>query len=65
MGDKIRGVVAMLVGVFALVQGYMLYRAGRTDWHLWLEVIAGTLLIVIGIWRFQRRPDDPSRELLK
>jgi len=65
MGDKIRGTVAILVGVFALVQGYMLYKAGRTDWHLWVEIVAGTLLIVIGIWRVRRHPDDPASELLK
>jgi hypothetical protein len=65
MGDKIRGTVAILVGVFALVQGYMLYKAGRTDWHLWVEIVAGSLLIVIGIWRVRRHPDDPASELLK
>jgi hypothetical protein len=65
MTDKIRGTIAILVGAFALFQGYTLYRGGRLDWHFWLEVCAGLLLIVIGIWRVLRKPDDPSSELLK
>ena len=65
MTDKIRGAIAVLVGVFALYQGYKIYTAGKTDWHMWLEVAAGVFLIVIGIWRFQRKPVDPTAELLK
>jgi uncharacterized membrane protein YfcA len=65
MTDKIRGTIALLVGVFALYESYVLYRAGRVDWHLWLEVAAGTILIVIGIWRIRRKPFDPTAELLK
>jgi hypothetical protein len=40
MGDKIRGTIAIVVGVFALWQSYVLYRAGRVDWHTWVEVAA-------------------------
>lgn len=65
MTDKIRGAIAILVGVFALYESYALYRAGRVDWHLWLELIAGVVLIVIGIWRIRRKPYDPTTELLK
>ena len=65
MTDKIRGTVALLVGVFALYESYVLYRAGRVDWRLWLELLAGTILIVIGIWRVRRKPFDPTAELLK
>jgi uncharacterized membrane protein YfcA len=65
MTDKIRGTIALLVGVFALYASYMLYRARRVDWHLWLELIAGTILIVIGVWRIRRKPFDPTAELLK
>ena len=65
MTDKIRGTVALLVGVFALYESYVLYRAGRVDWRLWLELLAGTILIVIGIWRIRRKPFDPTAELLK
>ena len=65
MTDKIRGTIALLVGVFALYESYVLYRAGRMDWRLWLELLAGTILIVIGIWRIRRKPFDPTAELLK
>jgi len=65
MGDKIRGTIAILVGLFALYESYALYRAGRVDWHLWLELIAGLILVMIGIWRVRRRPFDPNSELLK
>lgn len=65
MSDKIRGVIAILVGGFALVQAYGLYKGGRVDWHLWLELSAGLLLIVIGVWRVLRKPFDPTSEILK
>jgi hypothetical protein len=65
MSDKIRGTIALLVGVFALYQGYQLYKVGRTDWHVWLEVAAGVVLIALGIWRLQRKQVDPTAELLK
>ena len=65
MGDKIRGTIAIVVGVFALWQSYVLYRAGRVDWHMWLEVAAGLVLIAIGIWRVRRKAEDPAAELLK
>lgn len=65
MGDKIRGIIAIFVGVFALYQSYVLYQAQRRDWHLWVELVAGVVLIVLGTWRVQRKPDDPAAELLK
>jgi ABC-type nickel/cobalt efflux system permease component RcnA len=65
MGDKIRGAIAILVGIFALYQSYVLYQAQRRDWHLWLELCAGAILILIGGWRMTRKPADPLAELLK
>lgn len=65
MGDKIRGAIAILVGSFALYQSYVLYQAYRRDWHLWLELTAGFILIVLGIWRIRRKPVDPTAELLR
>jgi uncharacterized membrane protein (UPF0136 family) len=65
MGDKVRGTIAIFVGVFALWQSYLLYQAQRRDWHLWLELIAGTVLILLGVWRTMRKPVDPTVELLK
>ncbi len=64
MSDKIRGAIAILVGIFALYQSFVLYRGGRLDWHLWLELVAGLLLILIGIWRVIHKPYDPTKELL-
>jgi hypothetical protein len=65
MTDKIRGAIAILVGVFALFQSYELYRARRLDWHLWVELVAGVILIVLGGWRIRRKEEDPTAELLK
>ena len=65
MSDKIRGTIAILVGVFALYQSYVLYEAQRRDWHLWIEVAAGSVLIAIGVWRVMRKPDDPAAGVLK
>ena len=64
MGDKVRGTIAIIVGVFALWQSYMLYRVHRTDWHMWVEIAAGIVLIAIGIWRVQRKAEDPAAEIL-
>ena len=65
MADKIRGTLALLVGTFGLCQSYMLYRAHRRDWRLWLELAAGLVLICLGTWRIRRKPVDPTAELLK
>jgi ABC-type nickel/cobalt efflux system permease component RcnA len=61
MSDKVRGAIALLVGLFALYQSYVLYTAGRRDWHMGLELAAGVLLILIGIWRVQRKPFDATQ----
>ena len=65
MGDKVRGTIAIVVGVFALWQSYEYYQRSGMDWHVWLEVIAGLLLIGIGTWRVRRKPADLTSELLK
>jgi len=65
MSDKFRGIFALLVGVFALYQAYVLYKAGKMNGPFWLELIAGALLLVIGVWRLLRKPKDPTAELLK
>jgi uncharacterized membrane protein HdeD (DUF308 family) len=65
VSDKIRGAIAILVGVFALYQSFVLYQAQRRDWHLWLELAAGVVLILLGTWRIRRKPADPTAELLK
>jgi ABC-type nickel/cobalt efflux system permease component RcnA len=65
MTDKIRGAIAVVVGVFAFYQAYSLYEKGLRDWHMWIEAAAGLFLIVLGIWRLQRKPVDPTDALLK
>lgn len=65
MGDKVRGSIAIVVGVFALWQSYEYYVKRGMDWRMWFEVIAGVLLIGIGIWRIRRKPADLASELLK
>jgi len=65
MSDRVRGAIAIIVGGFALWQSYMLYQAHRVDWRLWVELVAGLLLILIGIWRASRKAEDPTAELLK
>jgi ABC-type nickel/cobalt efflux system permease component RcnA len=65
MSDKIRGVIAILVGAFALYQGYDMYTKQHVDSKMWLEVVAGLVLLGLGVWRFQRKPKDPTAELLK
>ncbi|WP_263358430.1 hypothetical protein [Acidicapsa ligni] len=65
MTNKIRGSIAILVGLFALYQAYDLYQKNLRDWHMWLEVFAGLLLIALGSWRLQRKTVDPSDALLK
>ena len=65
MGDKVRGAIAIVVGVFALWRSYESFAAQQMDWRMWLEVAAGLLLIGIGIWRILRKPEDLASELLK
>jgi uncharacterized membrane protein HdeD (DUF308 family) len=65
MGDKIRGTIAILVGVFAIYQSFVLYQTLRRDWHMWLELAAGVVLVLLGTWRIRRKPVDPTAELLK
>ena len=65
MSDKIRGAIAILVGAFALCQSFLLYQAHRRDWHLWVELAAGLVLIALGAWRIGRKPLVPTAELFK
>jgi type IV secretory pathway VirB2 component (pilin) len=65
MGDKIRGSIALLVGLFAIVQGGLRMYAGDMRWQIVLEVVAGLVLTALGIWRIRRKPDEPTEELLK
>ncbi len=65
MNDKLRGILAILVGVFALYEGWKLYQIRPGHWQTWMELILGPVLIVLGIWRLQRNPKSKLDELLK
>jgi len=65
MGDKIRGAIAILVGAFGVFRSLQLWRAHIYGWTLWFLLAAGLILIVMGVWRVGRKPDDPASELLK
>ena len=65
MGDKVRGTIAILAGVFALVRGAMGFMHGEGPWKTWGLLVAGLVVIGLGVWRFRRRPDDPAEELLR
>jgi ABC-type nickel/cobalt efflux system permease component RcnA len=65
MGDKIRGSIAILVGMFGLFRSYQLWHAGLRGSTPWLLLAAGLVLISIGAWRIRRKPADAAAELLK
>jgi len=59
MGDKIWGTVSILVGAFGLFRSYQLLEHGTGGWTPRLLILAGLVLIVMGIRRFRRRPAEP------
>jgi hypothetical membrane protein len=61
MSDKMRGAIAILVGVFALIYSYVLYEKQVRDWHFWMVVVAALLLILIGTWRLRRAPYEDKK----
>jgi hypothetical protein len=65
MGDKIRGSIAILFGGFGICQGLLHFQAQRGNWHMWVELVAGLVLIGLGVWRIRRKQVDPTAELLK
>ena len=65
MGDKIRGGLAILVGVFGFFRSYQLFHQGMRGWTPWLMLIAGVILVLLGSLRIRRKPEDPAAELLK
>jgi len=65
MNDKVRGTIAVFVGLFALWQSYVYYQKSGVTGRFWIDVVAGVALIGIGLWRILRKPVDLSAELLK
>ncbi len=65
MSDKIRGVLAVLVGAFGLFRGYQLWHAGMRGVNPPLLLLAGVVLVGLGIWRLRKKQIDPGSELLQ
>ena len=65
MGDKVRGTIAILAGVFAIVRGSMGFHAGEGPWKTWGLLVAGAVVMALGVWRIRRKPEDPAAQLLK
>jgi putative Mn2+ efflux pump MntP len=55
MSDKVRGTIAIVVGLLALYQSYTRYQAHLRDWHIWAELVGGVVIIALGIWRITLR----------
>jgi len=60
MSDKIQGTIALLVGIFAIGQGYWRHHLGIFGWQPWGEVAAGVILILLSIWWLRRKPSDSN-----
>uniref|UniRef100_E6QP01 Uncharacterized protein n=1 Tax=mine drainage metagenome TaxID=410659 RepID=E6QP01_9ZZZZ len=65
VNDRIRGVLAVVVGIFAMYEGYKLYQVHPNQWQTWVELAIGPVLIALGVWRFRRNPKSKLDELLK
>ena len=66
MSDTIRGVLAIVVGIFGIGRSYQLWHAGIRGWNPPLLVLAGLVLISLGGWRLRRRkPLGSASDLLE
>lgn len=65
MNDKIRGILAILVGIFALYEGWHMHQTRPGHWQVWFEIILGVVVIGLGVWRLRRNPKSKLDELLK
>jgi uncharacterized membrane protein HdeD (DUF308 family) len=53
--NQIRGIVMLLLGGFALYQGWKIHTGHQALWAYGLGVLA----IAVGIWRLTRKPPQP------
>ena len=53
--DKVRGILMLAVGAFALFRGFIMY--GRAN--AWLAILLGLVAIALGVFRLTRRPPRP------
>ena len=65
MNDKMRGILAILVGIFALYESWHLHQTRPGHWQVWFELVLGIVVIGLGIWRLRRNPKSKLDELLK
>lgn len=65
MSDKIRGALAIFVGAFGLLRSYQLWHAGIPGWNPPLLLLAGVVLISLGVWRMRKKRADLRSDLLQ
>ena len=65
MSLKLRAVFAILVGIFGLIRAFQLWHAGAHGWPPRLLLLAGLVLLGMGLFRLLRKPADPASEWLK
>lgn len=56
--DKVRGILMLFVGAFALYRGIIMH----TRKSAWLAIILGLVAIGLGVYRLTRKP--PPRRLV-
>jgi len=49
--DKVRGILMVAVGAFALFRGFVMY--GRP--HAWLAIVLGLAAVGLGVFRLTRK----------
>jgi uncharacterized membrane protein HdeD (DUF308 family) len=55
--DKVRGILMLVVGGFALYRGVVMQASGvRTHQSAWAAIVLGLVAIALGIWRLTRKP---------
>jgi len=55
--DKVRGIIMVALGVFALYQGWTIHTGDRAL----LAYGVGLLALAVGAWRLTRKPPQPLR----
>jgi hypothetical protein len=63
MGKKIWGAISALMGAFGLFRSYQLFHQGASEGKPWLLLLAGLVLIAMGVLQIRRKPTDPAAEL--
>jgi len=61
MNDKVRGVISMLVGFFAIFEGFVLYRKHPGIPQSYVEFGLGALVIALGVWRYTFKPRTDAK----